>query len=288
MSSCIVVKHQRVSIWGLPSQIDGLRIAHLSDLHLSAWGPVYARTRQLLTGLQYDLLAVTGDFSDHPSRWRKTAECCRRLFEPLRPPLGIYAVLGNHDDRRLGRVTDLPLTWLNDESVVPPGGPGRLRVAGICQDAPGAGSITRALAEAGEGEAVIMLTHYPSAIYDVPAGRVQLLLAGHTHGGQVRFPLLGALWTNDRLPRRMARGLHLVGKTWLHVNPGIGVSLPLPARLMCPREITVLELRRVEATTDHRQAVGASTHVSDNFPRQREAEESPSGAACPAGRTGVG
>ena len=290
MNSRIVVKHQRVSVWGLPSGIDGLRIAHVSDLHFRAWGPLYAQTQQLLAGLTYDMLAVTGDFSDRPGRWRKTAEWCRRFFEPLRPPLGTYAVLGNHDDPRLGRVTDLPLTWLNDESTVPPGGPGRLRVAGICQNVPGAGRIAHALAEAGEDEAVILLTHYPSAIYAVPAGRVQLLLAGHTHGGQVRFPFLGALWTNDRLPRGMARGLHLVGKTWLHVNPGIGVSFPLRARIMCHREITVLELRRVEGSRNQHDATDtdALACVSDNFTRREAAEVLLSGAACPAGRTGVG
>jgi len=254
MRSRIFVKHRPVPIWGLPSELAGLKIAHVSDMHFRAWHPVYTQAQQLLIGLRYDLLAVTGDFSHHPERWRETADHCRRFFEPLKPPLGTYGVLGNHDDPRLGHVTDLPLTWLNDESTTIPDH--YLRVAGVRQDAfGGGGGIEHALAGAEEDQAVILLAHYPSTAYDLPAGRVQLQLSGHTHGGQIRLPLLGALWTNDRLPRGMARGLHRVGKTWLHVNPGIGFSSPLRARLLCPPEITVLELCKVDRSVRRRSQV---------------------------------
>ena len=244
MRSRIFVKQRRVPILGLPSELAGLKIAHVSDMHFRAWCPVLAQAQQLLVDLRYDLLAVTGDFADQPEHWRDTAGYCHRFFEPLKPRLGVYGVLGNHDDRRLAYVADLPLTWLNDESTVLQDD--RLLLAGVRQDAGGGGGISRALAGSSDERAVILLAHFPSTAYDLPGGRVQLQLSGHTHGGQIRFPVLGALWTNDRLPRRMARGLHLVGKTWLHVNPGLGLSGPLRVRFRCPPEITVLELCKVK------------------------------------------
>ncbi len=282
MKARVAIKHQRVPIYGLPREIDGLRIAHVSDLHFRRWNPVYVQTQQLLTKLQYDLLAVTGDFSTRPNRWREVAECCRRFFEPIRPPLGIYAVLGNHDDRRLGHITDLPFTWLHNESTVLHDGRGRLCLAGVRQDFSGNGRLERALAQAGEDQPVILLAHFPSTIYDLPVGRVQLQLSGHTHGGQIRFPFLGALWANDRLSRQMARGMHLVGKTWLHVSPGTGVSSPLRFRILCPPEVSILELCKVGWDTRRLDLPDAQanvpTYASDKAPPRREPQEALSGA----------
>jgi uncharacterized protein len=242
MEARLIVRHQRIPIWGLPAELNGVRVAHVSDLHFQNWSRLHARAQRLLAELPYDLLAVTGDFSDEPSDWRETAEWCRRFFAPLRPPLGTYAVLGNHDDPRLGSVTDLPFTWLHDRSTVVRHADCRLTLAGVQQDITGHGSLARAMEDLDGQQAAILLAHYPSTIYGVAPGRVQLVLSGHTHGGQIRVPLLGALWTNDRLPRALARGLHLVNRTWLHVNPGIGVAGPLHLRFWCPPEITVLEL----------------------------------------------
>ena len=268
MYARVIVRHQQVPIWGLPSEIDGLRIAQVSDLHFRGWGPVQARAQALLRELRYDLLTVTGDFSDETPWWRETAEWCRRFFAPLAPPLGTFAVLGNHDDRRLGHVTDLPFTWLNNQSVRLRHGDGALWVAGVRQDATDNGSVERALADITDGEPAILLAHYPSTAYTVPAGKVQITLAGHTHGGQIRTPLLGALWTNDRLPRRMARGLHLVGRNWLHVNPGIGTSTPIRARFLCPAEITLLVLCgvRTQLQSDHAKTTEVVASSDNRLP----------------------
>jgi predicted MPP superfamily phosphohydrolase len=250
MKSRVKVRHLAVPVFGLPAETDGLRIAHISDLHFRGWQRVHTDARRRLTRLRYDLLAVTGDFSVRRSRWRETAKYCQEFFGRLRPPLGTYAVLGNHDDPRLAAVQGTGVRWLQDESVTLCSGRGTLCVAGTHQEASGAGRLDAALSEAGTDDPVIMLAHYPSTAYNLPAGKVHLLLSGHTHGGQIRVPLVGALWTNDRVPRSMARGLHLVGKSWLHINPGIGTSMPIRVRFNCPPEITVLELRRVGTQAD--------------------------------------
>jgi hypothetical protein len=90
----------------------------------------------------------------------------------------------------------------------------------------------------------ILLSHLPSAIWTFSDERVSLVLSGHTHGGQWRFPLVGCLWTHDKIPTRMAYGLHKVGPTQLYVTSGLGESGPIPVRLRCPPEIAVLTLHR--------------------------------------------
>jgi predicted MPP superfamily phosphohydrolase len=76
----------------------------------------------------------------------------------------------------------------------------------------------------------------------LPPNRGLLLLAGHTHGGQIRLPGVGALVTNDTLPRALAQGLHAVGGNWMHVTRGVGVSGPLRWRFRCPPEIAQVDI----------------------------------------------
>ncbi|MCH7813526.1 MAG: metallophosphoesterase, partial [Planctomycetes bacterium] len=238
----VVVRHLDVPIAGWPPHRDSLRIAHLSDLHLRTWDRRLEHTRELLLGLQYDLLAVTGDFCNHADEWPRAAELSRRLFASVHVPGGSFAVLGNHDDPRLADESGLNLQFLRDRQVLVNRGETVWAIAGIEQTQGRRVSLESALNGHDRDTPVVLLAHYPSAVYDVPAGTVELVLAGHTHGGQIRLPLLGCVWTNDRVPGRLARGLHRVGGTRLHVSPGIGVSGPIPWRWRCPPEITILRL----------------------------------------------
>jgi len=77
---------------------------------------------------------------------------------------------------------------------------------------------------------------------------VQLVLSGHTHGGQIKLPWLGCVWPNDRIPRRLARGVHEVNGTKVHVSAGIGSSPPLPVRINCPPELSLLTLVPADAS----------------------------------------
>jgi predicted MPP superfamily phosphohydrolase len=107
-------------------------------------------------------------------------------------------------------------------------------------------------------EPTILLAHYPSTVFRLPIGCVQLVLTGHTHGGQIRLPGLGCIWANDRVPLRISRGLHHVASTTIHVSPGIGVSLPLRIRWNCPPEVTVLGLM-----ASHRTGNAPQTEVQE-------------------------
>ncbi|MHC4234169.1 MAG: metallophosphoesterase [Planctomycetota bacterium] len=244
----VVVNHLNLALAGWPARADGLRIAHVSDLHLKSWNRALDQTQELLLGLEYDLLAVTGDFSNRPDAWPRAADLTRRLFAPLHPPCGSFAVLGNHDDPRLAEASDVNLRFLRDESVTAANGKDVVTVAGVGQTETEHGSVEAALTDASPDLPIVLLAHYPSTIYEVPHRRVGLMLAGHTHGGQIRLPLLGCLWTNDLIPTRLALGFHIVDGTALHVSPGIGRSGPIPWRFRCKPGITVLRLWTLEST----------------------------------------
>ncbi len=240
----IAIRHCTLPIRRLDPALEGLRIAHLSDLHLRRWNRVLERAQSILSEHEYDLLAVTGDFSTLPSRWAKASTWCWKFFSPIRPRLGIYAVLGNHDSPRLGQ-QDLPFRLLRDESVEINHDGGAVNLAGLEQHVDSRGDLVQTLAGVNESLPTILLTHYPSTIHQLTAGQVDLMLAGHTHGGQIRLPWIGCVWPNDRIPRSMAAGLHCVNGTYMHVSAGIGVSPPIWARFLCPPELTIITLQRV-------------------------------------------
>lgn len=256
-SSPVVVRELNTPIAGLPHTLDGLRIAHVSDFHFRRWDAVTQAAQSLLLTLDYDLLAVTGDLGNFRWFWRKPADLARRFFEPLAERGTIFAVLGNHDHPRLAEA-DLPLQFLRNESVTLDFSGAKLRLAGVDQSRPRAENLAAVVDYRSSDEPTILLAHYPSTVFRLPIRSVQLVLAGHTHGGQIRLPGLGCIWANDRIPRRMSRGLHHVAGTTIHVSPGIGVSLPLRMRWNCPPEVTVLGL-----TVSHRTADAAKAGVNE-------------------------
>ena len=239
----IVIAEHDVPVAGLTTALDGVRIAHVSDLHLRRWDRVSEAAQEILLSLEYDLLAATGDFGNFRRHWRQAAELARRFFEPLAARGPVYAVLGNHDDPRIASVADMPLTFLRNEcrSIQVNGSP--MCLAGVDQFRRGTERLDLALQGARPDVPTVLLAHYPSTVFRLPLNRVRLVLSGHTHGGQIRLPWIGCAWTNDRIPRAMSRGLHTVDGTHLHVSPGIGTSLPLRARINCPAEVAVLTLR---------------------------------------------
>ncbi len=239
----IVVKRFDVPMPGWPGGRRRLRIAHLSDLHLRTWNRMTRAAQQLLMGLEYELLAVTGDFGEDPDRWRQAADLARRFFAPIQPRLGTFGVLGNHDSPRLAQQADINVTFLRNESRVVSFAGGGLAVGGVEQTDQGHGDANEVAQAAPAGMPVVFLAHYPSTIHALRPGCVGLVLAGHTHGGQIRLPVLGCVWAHDRIRGGMARGLHLVGPTHLHVSAGVGVCRALPFRMLCPAEISILTLR---------------------------------------------
>jgi predicted MPP superfamily phosphohydrolase len=242
----ISVHEKELAIPRLPSRLDGLRIAHLSDLHMSGrigkeyFRQVVAHTNQL----KPDVVVITGDLVERD-------QCLSWIPDTLgqlRAAAGVYYVLGNHD-RHVGaprihaalkeaglihvggrweevRVSDAPLIVAGNE--LPWFGPAAELVD--CSPRDSNGLPLR-----------ILLSHSPDQFGWAQSHDFDLVLAGHNHGGQVRLPLVGAILAPSRYGVRYAAGAFRAGNTVMHVSRGTSCLTPL--RYNCPPEIALLVLR---------------------------------------------
>jgi predicted MPP superfamily phosphohydrolase len=252
------VVHREVALPGLPAAFDGFRIAQLSDIHMDEYTePFFLRqVIGLVNGLQPDAVALTGDFVSEGPVTKKfgvgAAWQCANLLSELNCG-NRFAVLGNHDH---GVGAKQVATALRDNGVqVLVNGflpieraSSRIWLAGVDDAVVGRPELARAVPKSISGiagEPIILLSHAPDYVDHIltqPAGNaVGLVLSGHTHGGQVRIPLLGAMALPD-LGRKYVEGWFRFGGLQLYVNRGIG-TVGLPFRLDCPPEITLFTLR---------------------------------------------
>jgi len=236
-----------VALPGLPAAWDGLRIAHLSDLHV---GPI--------CGLEYlrrvvaasnaaapDLVVLTGD---HVSHWHAVTPDIVELLTALRAPEGKFAVLGNHDYhsgwRRVAEVLEAAgIVLLNNAHRLLRRGAAALCIAGVDDHRHGRPDARAALAGVDPAITRVVLCHNPDYVVQVPAGlRADLFLCGHTHGGQIRLPF-GPPIVTSTCHRRFAEGLVRNGHGWVYTSRGTGMA-HLPFRLNCRPELPLITLRR--------------------------------------------
>ena len=229
-----------------------LRILHISDIQSGRVGSYERRAFARMRALSPDLVLHTGDLSQPvpPAAWQTEAPKLAALFETLNPPLGKFGVYGDVDAyfhaKAGGDVGGLKILE-SQEAVVPLGG-SQLRILGLSLPESALGDhehVRQWLDEAGPKDFTIVMGHMPDyamSLQDLP---VDLCLAGHTHGGQVRIPLFGPLMTLSAVPRDWARGFRSIGATSLNVTGGVGSEhgddVP-PLRLFCPTEMTLIRL----------------------------------------------
>jgi predicted MPP superfamily phosphohydrolase len=233
-----------VAVPGLPPELDGLRIAHLSDFHLgvpSRGAHAVARAVDWVAGRGPDLVVVTGDLLSRLRGLESLLEVLGRLEHP-------YVVLGNHDfaDSRDPFSEEAALaelehgTLLSDNAVEARLRGHRIELAGVDPRSWLSGSPLE-FGESGAGLR-ILLCHFPRVLDRLPAGRFHLVLSGHIHAGQIVIPYgFGKLHLAHLRPRYES-GIYQLGGTIMHVSPGLGTTF-VPIRLFARPEVTELTLR---------------------------------------------
>ncbi|MCC5858042.1 MAG: metallophosphoesterase family protein [Ectothiorhodospiraceae bacterium] len=231
------LRRRRLRLPGLPRPLHGVRILHLSDLHLDMHPEFPAVLRERLRSLEYELCVITGDF--RYQTWGSSEPALAavaRIMEVIRAP--VYCVLGNHDP--LGMVPELErmgLRVLLNEAAVWTGRDVPLAVAGI--DDPHYFRLHDPVqARAGIPAEVpaLLLSHSPEPYQEAADAGYQALLCGHTHGGQICLPGGAPLVTNARCPRRYCRGAWTYGDLRGYTTAGVGASV-MDVRFNCPPEL---------------------------------------------------
>jgi len=250
--------HQEISLPRLPLAFDGYTIYIVSDLHTRRFGPREELVRSILNSLpEPDLLALPGDMVHTGMGIAPFL----KLAQSFRARDGVYAVYGNSEYKNGIRPKAFAKT-LADNDIVPllnrsltiTRGDDELEIAGVDDPVNWVDDVDVALQDVPEERCVVMLMHSPDSIAHAVRRGVDLVLSGHTHGGQIRFPLIGSPYTHVSIGPRMSSGYYArvklkecigiwPGRTQLYVTRGIGVS-GLALRFLCRPEFTILTLRR--------------------------------------------
>ena len=249
----LVVRETALTLPGWPRVLDGLRIAMVSDVHAGSPHVDEAKIERIVNEVGRaapDVVVLLGDYviSGVAGGRFIDPEHTAQLLGRLRAPLGVYAVLGNHDwwfdgerVRHAFEAAGIPV--LENDAVRLERGVWLIGLADIWTRTP---DLADPLARVPATEPVIVLSHNPDIFPTVPA-RVTLTLAGHTHGGQVVLPFFGRLIVPSRYGQRYAIGHVEEDGRHLFVTPGIGTSV-IPVRLGVPPEISVVRLSAAPAS----------------------------------------
>jgi predicted MPP superfamily phosphohydrolase len=230
------VTHVRVPIARLAPG-SRIRIVQISDVHSGGRPVLEEKLPGLIAAERPDVIAFTGDALNSG----EGLPIFRKLMTSLAAIAPTFAVRGNWDRAfwsKQGLFGGTGVRELRGEALDVEIRGQRLRVIGGEFGATAALRVVVASSDAGPP--VVALVHSPDAVNDVP--RASLVLAGHTHGGQIRLPWYGALMTLTKAGKRFEAGLYRVRDSWLYVNRGIGTERGMPVRFLCRPEITVIDL----------------------------------------------
>lgn len=279
----------------LPQELDGLRILFLADTHVQMWG---RREDTLIEMLKRDLpqkpdlVVWGGDLLFHfgeTDQGYRLAKAVRDVF----PGIPTYGILGNAEHkispaRTAQFVRDLEglgIGILNNRSVNITMRGVAITLAGVDDPYYGHDDLHTALQDADTNQFTILLSHSPQIVYTVAQAGIDLMLSGHTHGGQVRFPLLGALKAQNPLGRKLDQGIFDVNRLRpilagrdvpehfrLYITRGIGVAPTgrlfwLRPRLLCRPEVAMMTLCKahVDSATSNKSRLAGAT----SWARQR-------------------
>ena len=247
------VEMHTITLKNLPQSFDGAKIVHLTDLHSYWFGSREKRVLKILKDLEPDFVFITGDFIDPITELitDRDLSAVRVFWQELgkRYQDRIFGVLGNHDPRKAKdyleqggvRVLDNEnqKIFIGDESIY---------LIGVDDPATGRANLAKAMQGTENNVSKILLAHGPEIMAQKPEKKgIDLILVGHTHGGQINIPVLRRalkpIKPLSKWGRQYLAGLFEINSTYLYVNRGVGASL-IPIRFNCPPEIAVIELRK--------------------------------------------
>jgi hypothetical protein len=247
-----ITRQVEIAVKGLDPKLDGYRIAHLSDLHIGALTPPWWAKRWIerANAQKPDATVITGDFVTSGVRFH---EAIADVVGGLEAKDGVFCSMGNHDyfdgEGLVALIRGKGLKMLRNEGLTLSRGSAKLYLAAIDDTWTRRADIDKALAarpkdEAGRRLPTVMLSHDPDRFPEIVERGVDLVLSGHTHGGQIAWPFLGRWINASKLAHRFHIGLYRDGEASLYVHPGLGTTGP-PIRLGVAPAVVMLTLRAV-------------------------------------------
>lgn len=246
------IDRQDIVIPHLPDDFHGFTIAQLSDIHHSPY-LLLEHLEQAVSAtnaLYPDVIVLTGDYVTHTARY---VEPCAECLGRLRARFGVFAVLGNHDVwvgaaavTQAFERNGIPV--LNNANLPLYIGGRFIYLCGLGDTTTRNHDLVAALKGTRRRDVRILLSHNPNIIKEASLAECDLVLSGHTHGGQVKLPVIGAPISYNRYGKQYTRGWAQMKKTQIYVNRGLG-TIFLPIRYQCPPEISLLRLLRTPELT---------------------------------------
>lgn len=243
-----LIKIEKISlkIKDLPSSFENIKIAHLTDLHSKKFGKKEEKILKILAQLNPDFIFITGDIID----WETyDFESCQRFWKALSKDYQgrIFGVYGNHEhrNRNFRKLNDFfresQIEILNNESrkLIKKGD--FIYLIGVDDPHLGYDDLEKAMEKVKEDAPRILLAHSPEIFRKVKDKNIDLVLVGHTHGGQINLPILGNLILPLKYDKKYKRGLFFENSTYMYVNRGIGETF-LPIRINSFPEIILIKL----------------------------------------------
>lgn len=245
------IERQVLVIENLPKSFNRMKIVHLTDLHSYWFGPREKRVLEILEKLKPDFVFITGDFIDSTTKlitdrdlssvkifWQKLGE----KYENR-----IFAVLGNHDPGFLKNLLEENyINVLDNENKKIFINGDFIYLVGVDDPRTGRDDLLKAMKGIQKNRPKILLAHSPDIITKAVEKRINLVLVGDTHGGQVNIPVINPILEYlkplTKYGRKYTKGLFKIEETYLYVNSGVGTSV-FPIRFNCPPEIVLIELR---------------------------------------------
>jgi predicted MPP superfamily phosphohydrolase len=245
--------------------VQGLRIAHITDLHIHGHRRRHKQIADALRCTKPDLVMFTGDYVTRWQRHNVASEVLERLCAATDPRLGRFGVFGNHDPPLLRKQFEtLPIRWLNDavyrfdDLPLEIWGADTHETLGqdsvpLAQQIVGQSSPEPTGAQDATLPVRLLLCHLPAFMPSAADLSADVMMSGHSHGGQIRLPLVGPLRNSSDLPLRLTSGLLRHRNTLCCISRGLG-EVVLPVRLFCPPQLPLYTLRRDDlpgAYSDH-------------------------------------